>query len=70
MTSGVHPLLVFTARAEARALLAYAGELDAEAAIDLLLDDAWNSGLLDDAGAGALFAIITAAFAKYEDGAS
>lgn len=63
----VHPLLVFTARAEARALLAYAGEYDADAAIDALLDDAWNCGLVDQVGDGALYAIITTAFAKYQE---
>lgn len=61
-----HPLLVFTARAEARALLVYAGEYDAQAAVDELLDDAWKSGLADQFGNGVLFAIVAAAFSKYE----
>jgi hypothetical protein len=65
-----HPLLVFAARAEARALLVYAGEYDADAAIDALLDDAWNSGLVDDVGAAALYAIIEKAFAQYEEAAA
>ena len=59
-----HPLLVFKARAEARALLAHAGECDAEAVIAALLDDAWNSGLADQVGERALVAIIIAAFAN------
>jgi hypothetical protein len=68
MTSGVHPLVVFKARAEARALLVYAGMYDAEAAIDALLDDAWNSGLVDQVGESVLFAIVAAAFAPYGGG--
>jgi hypothetical protein len=64
----VHPLVVFKARAEARALLVHAGELDAEATIDALLDDAFNSGLLDQVGEGVLFAIVAAAFAPYGEG--
>ena len=70
MNDRVHPLVAFKARAEARALLVYAGEFDAEAAIDALLDDAWNSGLVDQVGERALFAIIQTAFAKHEDGAA
>lgn len=65
----VHPLMVFQERAEARALLAYAGIYDADAAIDALLDDAFRSGLIDDVGAGTLYDIIAAAFAKYEEAA-
>jgi hypothetical protein len=64
----VHPLRCFQARAEARALLAYAGEYDAESAIDVLLDDAWNSGLVDQVGERALYAIIETAFVKYLEG--
>ena len=64
----VDPLRVFTARAEARALLAYAGcYADVDAAIDGLFDDAFASGLLDQAGEAVLVAIVVAAFAKYED---
>jgi hypothetical protein len=62
----VTPLMVFQARAEARALLAYAGEYDAEAAIDALLDDAFDSGLVDQVGERALYAIIAKAFQAYE----
>ena len=65
----VHPLVVFTARAEARAMLVYAGMYhQADAAIDALLDDAWESGLVDSVGESALFAIIRKVFSKYEDG--
>ncbi len=67
MKGRVHPLLVFTARAEARALLVYAGAYNAETAIDALLDHAWDSGLIDDVGERAIGAIIEKAFAKYEE---
>jgi hypothetical protein len=64
----VDPLRVFSARAEARALLAYAGWFeDVGAAIDALFDDAFASGLLDEVGEHVLVAIVDAAFAKYED---
>jgi hypothetical protein len=63
----VTPLMVFQARAEARALLAYAGAYNAEVAIDALLDDAFNSGLVDQVGESALYAIIAEAFQAYEE---
>jgi hypothetical protein len=67
-TRRVNPLRVFTARAEARALLAYAGWFeDVGAAIDALFDDAFASGLLDEVGEHVLAAIVVAALAKYED---
>lgn len=62
----VDPLRVFTARAEARALLVREGLMkDAAAAVDELLDHAFASGLLDEAGESVLNAIIIAAFDKY-----
>ena len=62
----VDPLRVFTARADARALLAYVGMMeDVAEAINELLDEAFASGLLDEAGESVLNAIITAAFDKY-----
>ena len=68
MNQKVHQLVVFKARAEARAMLVYAGAfVDADAAIDTLLDDAWNSGLVDQIGERALYAIIEKAFAKYDE---
>ena len=63
--SDVHPLRLFTARAEARALLVHFKVLRADAAINDLVADAFASGLLDDVGRPVLEAIITAAFAKY-----
>ena len=62
----VDPLRVFAARAEARALLVRVGLMeDANMAIDELLDHAFASGLLDEAGEDVLHAIIIAEFDKY-----
>jgi hypothetical protein len=69
MTDAQHitPLMVFTARAEARALLVYAAIYDPEICFDPLLDDAFANGLLDQVGMGVLLAIIDQAFAPYTE---
>jgi hypothetical protein len=65
-TNRIDPLRVFTARAEARALLVNVGLMeDVNAAVEGLLDDAFASGLLDEVGESVLGAIISAAFNKY-----
>jgi hypothetical protein len=61
----VTPLMVFTARAEARAMLVYAAIYDPEICFDPLLDDAFANGLLDQVGAGVLLAIIDQALAPF-----
>jgi hypothetical protein len=62
-----HPLRVFTARAEARALLAHCGVLDLEDAINDLVKDAVASGLLGEVGQPVLESILLAAFTKYAE---
>jgi hypothetical protein len=61
----VPPLLVLQARAEARALLYAACELDEEleTAIAPLMQYAFNSGIVDQIGAERAFAIVQQAFA-------
>jgi hypothetical protein len=60
-------LMVFMARAEARALLVYAGIYDPEVCFDVLLDDAFYSGLLDRVGVYVLIAIIERARNRYPE---
>jgi hypothetical protein len=66
----VTPLMVFTARAEARALLVYAGVYDPDSCFDVLIDDAFANGLLDQVGIGVLLAVIDQAFAPYTEAAA
>jgi hypothetical protein len=58
----ISPLLVFHARAEARALLYKVGEFDLEQALAPLLAYAVESGIIDDIGGAAAFAILKDAF--------
>ena len=58
----ISPLLIFQARAEARALLYRANEFDLEQALAPLLRYALDSGIADAIGGEAAFAIIRAAF--------
>jgi hypothetical protein len=59
----VDPVLVFTARAEARALLVATGELDLIDAVDALQAAAVASGLVHEIGQDAVQAIMADAFA-------
>jgi hypothetical protein len=63
----VTPLMVFQARAEARALLVYAGVYNPDVCFDALIDDAFASGLVDQVGAGVLDAIIQRACKPYAE---
>jgi hypothetical protein len=63
----VDPVAVFTARAEARALLWRVGELDLHEAIDKLQADAERNGLVRHLGQDAAHAIIAEAFAAVRD---
>jgi hypothetical protein len=58
------PREIFTARAEARALLWQAGEFDLHDAIDVLQAVAERDGLVDELGQDAVQVIITEAFQK------
>jgi hypothetical protein len=61
------PVAVFTARAEARALLWQAGEFDLHEAVDILQRDAERDGLVDQIGQDEVQRIIAAAFAPVRD---
>ena len=61
-TQTVDPVLAFTARAEARALLVASGELDLHEAVDGLQAAAVASGLVHEIGQDAVQAIMAAAF--------
>jgi hypothetical protein len=56
------PLLVLQARAEARAYLYAANQFDLEEALAPLLSYAADSGIIDDIGDEATFAILRQAF--------
>jgi hypothetical protein len=57
------PLLVLQARAEARALLFATGEYaDLDQALRPLFDFALESGIADEIGADAMFAVVRKAF--------
>jgi len=58
----VSPLLIFQARAEARALLYRTNEFDLEEALAPLFAYALDSGIADEIGGDGAFAIIRAAF--------
>jgi hypothetical protein len=58
----MNPLLVLQARAEARALLYKTNEFDLHDALTPLLHYAVNSGVTDEIGGEAAFAIIRDAF--------
>jgi hypothetical protein len=60
--TAVKPLLVFTARAEARAILYGACVMDLHTAVDGLWASAEAERLLDEVGADALQAILATAF--------
>jgi hypothetical protein len=63
MNEDVPPLLVLQARAEARAILYAAGELDPlEAVLEPLLQYAVDSGITDEIGVEHAIAIVKAAF--------
>jgi hypothetical protein len=69
-TQTVDPVLAFTARAEARALLVASGELDLHEAVDGLQAAAVASGLVHEIGQDAVQAIMADAFTvvrKLED---
>lgn len=63
----VTPLMVFTARVEARALLVYADLYDPDVCFDALIDQAFNSGLVDQVGVEVLNAIIDRACKPYAE---
>jgi hypothetical protein len=56
------PLVVFKARAEARALLWRVGEFSLHDAVDVLQADAVESGLVDEVGQDRVQAIMADAF--------
>jgi len=58
----VDPLLVFEARAEARAMLVNAGEMTLHDAVDELWADAERDGLVAWIGTDALQAILSSTF--------
>jgi hypothetical protein len=58
------PTVVFRARAEARAALYKAGELDLHEAVDALQETAITSGLVDQIGQDAVQAIMAKAFER------
>jgi hypothetical protein len=58
----VSPALIFTARAEARALLWQAGEFELQEAVDVLQASAEATGLVAEIGQDAVQAIIAKAF--------
>jgi len=58
----MNPLLILQARAEARALLYKTNEIDLEQALAPLLRYAVKSGIADEIGGEAAFAIIRDAF--------
>jgi hypothetical protein len=60
--SRVDPLRVFTARAEAHALLWRVGDLDLHQAVDKLQADAVRDGLVDEIGQDAVQQILATAF--------
>ena len=61
----VEPLLAFVARAEARAMLFAAGELDLHGAVDGLQSAAERDGLVDHIGQHAVQEIVAAAFREH-----
>jgi hypothetical protein len=61
------PLVVFEARAEARALLWKVGELDLQEAVDKLQADAERDGLIDKIGQDAIQKILAVAFHRYRE---
>jgi len=63
----VDPLLAFVVRAEARALLWQAGELDLQTAVDALQEAAAASGLTAAAGQDAVQRILAAAGSDFHD---
>jgi hypothetical protein len=63
----ITPLMVFTARAEARALLVHACIYDADVCFDALVDEAFDNGLLDKVGVDVLYAIIDRACKPYAE---
>jgi len=65
----VDPLLAFVVRAEARALLWQAGELDLQTAVDALQEAAAASGLTAAAGQDAVQRILAAAGSDFHDDA-
>lgn len=63
MTAAPSPLLVLQARAEARAILYAAGELEPlEAVLEPLLQYAVDAGITDEIGVEPAIAIVKAAF--------
>jgi hypothetical protein len=60
--TAVSPVAVFTARAEARAILWQCGEFDLHEAVDVLQRAAEQAGLVDELGQDAVQAIMAAAF--------
>jgi hypothetical protein len=65
-----NPVDVFIARAEARALLWQAGEMDLHTAVDGLQAETIASGLVDAIGQDAVQAIMSTAFAKLREAES
>ena len=65
-TQTVDPVLAFTARAEARALLVASGELDLHEAVDGLQAAAVASGLVAALGQDSVQAIMADAFERVQ----
>jgi hypothetical protein len=63
----IDPIEVFIARAEARAMLWAAGELDLHEAVDVLQRDAKRDGLVEKVGQDRVRRILADAFHKFRD---
>jgi hypothetical protein len=64
---GLDPIVVFTARAEARALLWRVGEFSLCEAVDVLQQDAVRDGLVDEIGQDRVQAIMADAFHRWRE---
>jgi hypothetical protein len=67
LDAAVHPLAIFEARSEARAMLYSAGEFGLQSAVDVLQHDAVASGLVRMFGQDAVQAIMAEAFRRFRD---
>jgi hypothetical protein len=61
---GVDPVMVFALRCWARAMLAEAGEIDLQEAVDVLQHDAEIDGLIEQLGDDCIQGIMAGAFAR------
>jgi hypothetical protein len=65
----VDPVVAFTARCEARALLWKVGALELHEAVDVLQHDAERDGLIDKIGQDEVQTIMATAFHRYREAA-